>query len=145
MLGQLWGPVHPGPFLILTTSVNSMRLTLAALAFSFWLLSLGCGGSTETTKPLDEAQQVASLLTEFIDSSPATIGNYFVGKQKVSAADFKKYVSMTYELDGKPNISGDTATANVKMKSSDGKELGIKEWSFAKEGGKWKLKSAPMP
>jgi hypothetical protein len=51
-----------------------------------------------------------------------------------------------YTVVGKPTVSGTTATAKVRVDpASGGATVGEVEWTFEKEGEKWKIKSAPLP
>ena len=120
----------------------SVTLVLGSVAL------VGCGRSSiETNKVGDDRTQLATLLTEFADTGSATtMKPYFAVGSKVSPAEHKKYVALVFEFDGKPEVNGNTATGTVKMRtSSDGKEMGSKEWTFVKEGDKWKIKSALLP
>jgi hypothetical protein len=58
----------------------------------------------------------------------------------------KRYSAYLYELASDPAVSGDMATANVKMRehrSGDNRSPVV--WSFVKEGDVWKIRSAPLP
>jgi len=110
----------------------------------------GCGGSDGADKSiakLNDSQQIKSLVTEFADTaSPASMKKYFGPGQKIGKDEFKKFLSMTYKLNGTPTITGDTATGQVNMVGvNDGKDLGTKDWSFIKEGPSWKIKEAQVP
>ena len=111
----------------------------------------GCGRGTNSKRGSvvshTDNQQLAALVTEFADTgSPLTMVKHFVPGTKIGTADYRKYIAHNYRVDGKPAIEGDSATATVKvMAANDGREVGAKEWTFAKQGDKWKLRSAPLP
>jgi hypothetical protein len=124
---------------------------MAILTASSLLALTGCGGSASTQRgtlvELNDGQQLASLVTEFADTgSPLTMVKHFVPGTRIGTAEYRKYIAHNYRVDGKPAIEGDSATATVKvMTANDGRDVGAKEWAFAKQGNKWKLKSAPLP
>lgn len=123
-----------------------MRLVLTC---GLVALLAGCGDKNQYDPKATIADDlyINSLVSEILDSDEKQIVKFFTddNKRKVGKAEYKKLTSYTYAINGKPVVSGDTATANVKVIGKDGKEIGVKEWEFAKEGGKWKIKSAPLP
>ena len=47
---------------------------------------------------------------------------------------------------GKPTIKGDTATIKMRvLVPNTDNEVGQVEWTLVREGGNWKVKSAPVP
>lgn len=116
---------------------------LAALTFSS-----GCGGSSKGPSfGSEEGKKIAELLGEVSDTADRQkLAGLFVKGAAPKAADLDRVAAYYYDLDGNPSISGDAATARVKARHQlSGQESGPVEWSFVKEGDRWKIKSAPLP
>ncbi|MCI0465110.1 MAG: hypothetical protein L0Z62_49950 [Gemmataceae bacterium] len=115
----------------------------------FFLLLAGCGGSDPAQEfGGEEGKKIASLIRGFSDdvTNPKELEKAFVAGAAPKGAAQKKYQGYQYCPVGKPSISGDTAKATVSFeKLSTGDRLSEKTWEFVKEGGTWKIKSAPMP
>jgi hypothetical protein len=117
------------------------------LAVTLALLT-GCGGTDG--KPLDMGGEDGSKISAVIEDVNDAVGNpkkldtLFVKGAK--PADPKKFAKCGYTIVGKPTVSGTTATAKVRIDpAGGGQSLGEQEWSFEKDGDKWKIKSAPLP
>lgn len=128
-----------------------MRPAVLAGFLSVGLLcTAGCGGTASTaleSVELDDYQKIASLVTEFNDTADYRgMARYFTPDNSIGGTEYKKYIAHTYQVEGKANVTGETATATVKvMKANEGPYVGSKEWAFVKQGNRWKLKSAPLP
>lgn len=120
---------------------------LPVFALSAALLC-GCGGSD--VKPLDMGGEDGNKISALIEDVNEGIGSakeadtLFAKGSK--PADLKKYAKFTYSIVGKPTVSGTTGTAKVRVDpAGGGKTVGEVEWTFEKDGDKWKVKSAPLP
>jgi hypothetical protein len=122
------------------------RFTLSAALLS---LACGCGGSSTTDNKtgLDlggaDASAVATLVEDMNDAkgNAKKVAGIFV---KGAAPDAKKFNSYDYYIVGKPAVTGSDATCKVRL-DAKGATKGEQEWSFVKEGDKWKIKAAPLP
>ena len=66
--------------------------------------------------------------------------------QRTPAAELRKFAKYhDFRPNGKPSVSGETATVKVQLFDAGGQQVGEVEWAFVQEGGHWKLKSAPLP
>jgi len=110
-------------------------------------LGSGCGesGPGGPSYGGEEGRKIAQLV-ELVNDEKSTSKNLarlFV--KGAAPKDTRKYPLYYFEVSGEPTVSGDSATAMVKVKQEAGEETVEKEWSFAKEGDAWKIKSAPLP
>jgi hypothetical protein len=124
-----------------------MRLTALLGLILPCLFALGCGGDSNgrPTSGSGDTVRINSLVLEFTDVGGVPAFNrYFAAGSKMTDKDLKKFSQFSYKLDGTPAVSGDTATAKVKV-LKDTQELSTQEWSFVKEGDAWKIKNAPLP
>jgi hypothetical protein len=110
-------------------------------------LTIGCGGAD--VKPLDmggpDGDKISALIEEVNEGigSAKEVESLFV---KGTKPDTRKMGKFGYTVVGKPTVSGTTATAKVRVDpASGGATVGEVEWTFEKEGEKWKIKSAPLP
>lgn len=111
------------------------------------IMALGCGGGAAT---VDMGSPEGKLVAEAIENLNDSAGNATkFGKAFAKGsgpAAGKKYSGLGFYIVGKPTVSGDQATAKVRIeKLSDGSTVGEQEWSFVKEGSDWKIKTAPLP
>ena len=122
------------------------RALIALIAGLSAVAPTGCGSSA-TPPPFDagseDGNQLAKLLDDFNEAkySQAKLKPLFAGPLP---AHWKKYDPYACQLDGKPSVAGDAATAKVALRHDDGTQKSA-EWSFAKDGGQWKVKAAPLP
>jgi hypothetical protein len=109
------------------------------------LLLAGCGGRVEDFGGA-EGKAIADLISHFDDlqTRPKDFEAAFVASAVPKGAARKKYSNYQYSLLGRPTVSGTTATATVAMERPGDKPI-EKTWEFAKEGGTWKIKAAPLP
>jgi hypothetical protein len=113
------------------------------------LISLaGCSSSGRDAAELTDATLIPQILRSFSGSAsdPRNLPTWFAQGATPPAAEQRKYGKYTYRAEGKPAVTGDTATVQVKLRDAKSdQEAGIVEWTFVKEGGNWKIKSAPLP
>jgi hypothetical protein len=88
-------------------------------------------------------QFIASL--DDVKKDPKLLAPWFAAGAAPPAAELRKFAKYTCQADGRPTVTGDTATAKVKVLDANEHEVGQVEWTLVKEGGNWKLKSAPLP
>jgi hypothetical protein len=110
----------------------------------------GCGSEGGTAnKALDvggpDATAVAALVEDLNDANTSSkkLDQLFVKGAKPT--DLKQFSKCSFYISGKPSVSGSSATCKVRIDDAAGKTLGEPEWSFEKDGAKWKVKAAPMP
>jgi hypothetical protein len=122
---------------------------LASLAPCLAFALVGCGGSTDG-KPLDMGGEDGNKISALIEEVNEGIGSareadaLFAKGSK--PADLKKFTKFTYSIVGKPSVTGSTGTAKVRIDpAGGGQSLGEKEWTFEKDGDKWKIKTAQFP
>lgn len=112
------------------------------------LWTIGCGASPDTSKGADMGGPDGTLISTLIEDT----NDIGTNKKKLEAAfakgvaipDAKQFAKYSYSIKGKPNVSGDTATCKIAAATAIG-EVSELEWTFAKDGDKWKIKSAPLP
>lgn len=122
--------------------------TRIALCAALLALASGCGSSpTDTKNGLDlggaDASAVATLVEDMNDAkgNAKKIAGMFV---KGVAPDAKKFNPYDYYIVGRPAVTGAEATCKVRLDGKGGTK-GEQDWSFTKEGDKWKIKAAPLP
>ena len=109
----------------------------------------GCGSDSDS-KPLDmggpDGDKISSLIEELNEAvgNPKKLDAMFMKGSK--PVDSKKMTKCGFSIVGKPSVSGSTGTAKVRVDpAGGGATLGEVEWTFEKDGDKWKIKSAPLP
>jgi hypothetical protein len=125
-----------------------MRGLMALVLGAGVLAALGCSGSTaQPPDAKDDGAQVAALVDRMNDESNTTtrLKESFATGTPIDKKQAQKYPQYRYELKGTATVSGATATATVTIEKHAGGNPTEKEWTFVKEGDKWKIKSAPMP
>lgn len=126
-----------------------MHLRIVALAL-FSLALAGCGSNTgsqsqeQSKQPQDATEAIRGLIADVPDKTSSPIPAKQLFMNPPPAGQLKRYAANSYEVVGSAQMSGDTATARVKVTTDDGKESEV-EWSFVKDGEHWKLKDAPLP
>ena len=85
--------------------------------------------------------EFTSVLRMLSDSAqdPARAPEIFSG---TPGKDSARYGAFVYDMVAPPKIDGDTATVRIQMRPKATKEA---EWIFVRDGGKWKIKAAPLP
>ncbi|MBU6295709.1 MAG: hypothetical protein KJS91_13590 [Planctomycetes bacterium] len=126
-----------------------MKMAFVSLAAVIAITLVGCGEGANQGKAnaqTNDAAKLASLVTEFADTGTnLTMKNYFSGGKTITPAEHKRYIGFSYQLEGSPAVSGDSAKANVKITPNEGSASATKEWLFALDKGTWKIKDAPLP
>jgi hypothetical protein len=113
----------------------------AMLLAPLWLA--GCGGSPAATK-----DQMLLGLVSSVPGAAREAGAFqclFVEGEAPKDAQRARYAKYSFEIKSS-SVSGDAATITVVVKDRAGNNtLGEAEWTAAKAGNEWKLKSAPLP
>ena len=113
----------------------------AMLLLPLWLA--GCGGNPAVTK-----DQMLLGLVSSVQGAAREAGAFqwlFVAGEAPKDAERARYTKYSFEIKSS-SVSGDAATITVVVRDlKDNKELGETEWTAAKVGNEWKLKSAPLP
>jgi hypothetical protein len=125
-----------------------LRNTTALSALTALTLLCGCGSGSRDAADLTEQIKVGQLVSslEDVKKNPKLIGSWFAQGAAPPDAELRKFAKFTtYKTDGLPTVSGDTATAKVNVLGPNDQILGTVEWTFVREGGHWKIKSAPLP
>jgi hypothetical protein len=123
---------------------------ISAVALPAALLALGCGSPAPQGPSYgsDDGKEIANVVARMSDeNTPAELPRTFVaGAVPKDAKQAKRYSTYTYRVNGDPTINGAEATAKVTVRSvANSATTSDHEWTFAKEGDKWKIKSAPLP
>ncbi len=126
-----------------------MRLVGALLTGLVLVLAAGCGGAASAPPDFggDDGKQIADLVDRMNDESNATsrLKSIFAAGTAVDKKQTKTYPQYRYDLKGKVTVNGTTATGTVAIEKQAGGDPSEKEWTFVKEGDKWKIKTAPLP
>lgn len=118
-----------------------------ALAAALALLP-GCGSAAKIAPPPDygseEGLKIAQLVSHFNEdkADPVKFRRAFADNPP---ADWKRYDRFTFEVkSGSPKVDGAAAAATVTVhKEANYEVVATVEWTFAKVGDVWKLKTAP--
>jgi hypothetical protein len=106
-------------------------------------------GRTPPGPPTTADAILRNLAAQMADAArnPTTFKDYFAsGATLPSEADRKRYQKYLFTAVSGPRISGDTATLTISVRDDDNPSpIGQVEWTFVREGDKWKAKSAPLP
>jgi hypothetical protein len=79
------------------------------------------------------------------DYSAKKLTPLFAAKTLPDKGTLQKMQKLAINVGGKPVVNGSDATLPVNFADHSGKSLGKTEWTFVKEGDRWKVKSAPLP
>lgn len=129
------------------TCVRS-ALTPAAVALA---LPLSGGGERPSSSvPVSGDERLVSDVVENFNEArqDAKKSEKLFAKGAMPAkVEFKKYGQFSsWANAGGPKLSSDTASMTVAVRDEKtGNDAGHVEWTFAKEGSDWKIKSAPLP
>jgi hypothetical protein len=124
------------------------RFYLFVFLLAFGLVA-GCGDSTP--KPQDfggeDGKGIAELVDRMNDESNTIprLKAIFASGTSNTQKEANLYPLFSYTLKGKVSVNGDTATGTVSITKNDGSDPVDKEWTFVKESGQWKIKTAQMP
>ena len=103
---------------------------------------VGCGGD-DVGSSADELSQFISGVSDSM-GNPATFVAVFATGAAPAESEQSKYLQ--YRFWAKDvDISGDSATVTVEISDSSDKVVAEVEWTAVREGGQWKLKTAPLP
>ncbi len=125
---------------------SGILLALVAVVFAV----PGCGSNGSNGPPAldfgsEDGKKIAELVSD-LNEAKATAQKFKTLFVAPAPSNWKTYEALNFDVVGKPKVDGTQATAKVKIRSdADQAEKGEKEWAFAKEGDKWKIKSAPLP
>ncbi len=126
--------------------LSGCRWIIALFFVAVSLASMGCKEKTKTQNlGGEEATQIALLVEEVNEAagnSQKLAGLFATGSAPSDAQKFTKYA---FTIVGKASVSGTTGTIKVRVDSAEGQKLGEQDWTFEKEGDKWKIKTAPLP
>jgi hypothetical protein len=132
--------------------VESLPLSVAraCAAVGLALLMSACGGAPSSSVPVaGEERKVSDVVEDFNEArqNVKRSERLFAKGAMPAKAEFKRYGQFSYWPDaGIPKLSGETATMKVTVRDENtGIDAGQVEWTFAKEGTDWKIKSAPLP
>ena len=102
---------------------------------------MGCGESVP-----NDADELNVTIANLSDAAadPDSFQSFFVDGSAPDKSKRHRYRDYFYEM-SPPEISGDRATAVVRIMNSTGKVLDEKTWTFSKVGKQWKIRDAPLP
>jgi hypothetical protein len=104
----------------------------------------GCGGTDDGEST--EADKVSGLVSELADGARAaeSFQELFADGAAPPETDRPRYGKYMYRATN-VDISGETAEMTVDVQDSSNNEIGQVQWTAARSGDQWKLKSAPLP
>ncbi len=113
----------------------------------------GCGGSSNLE--LNDAVRIGIVVSNVSEAvtSPAAerFERLFAEGVAPPVAERAKYgPPLQFNVEGEPEVSGDSATFSVKVvrdepNAAEPVAVGQVEWTAVKVGDQWKLKTAPLP
>ncbi|HEY1376646.1 MAG TPA: hypothetical protein VGF55_07620 [Gemmataceae bacterium] len=111
------------------------------------LPAAGCGrGPTEAAAADPDGSAVAELVTQVEGARDARRATKLFAAGAVPPADRLKKLAAYSLAPGRPAVAGDAATLKIRLTDNrTGADAGEVEWSFVKENGSWKIKTAPLP
>lgn len=123
-----------------SVATDRFRVLMAVTAVLL-IAFLGCGD----VGPTDE-QQVNITIANLSDAAldPGSFTSFFVAGSVPDESLRHRYRELFYEIDP-PVISGNSATAMVRMTNVAGEIIAEKEWTFSKVDTEWKIIAAPLP
>jgi len=126
---------------VCTSSITRFAalLTLASI--------LGCGGQEKSgPRQLSEHENIYVIVDSLCDRTTDTLDfeNQFAPGAKPPTADMKRYRGYRFEAVSS-DISGNSATAQVIAKDSDGNKIAEMEWTLQNDDDCWRLKTVPLP
>ncbi len=105
----------------------------------------GCSGTpTPPSYGSEDGKKIAELIADFNDgmSDVKKFNTNFATKPTKTNTEYGRYM---YDVSGSPSVNGEQATAKIKVTRDNGKDKGVADWTFVKQGDKWKIKEAPLP
>jgi hypothetical protein len=126
-----------------------MRLLAAGLFTALALVVFGCA---LTPRPPDyggeDGGKIARLVDDLNDDANTVpkLKAAFAAGTPVGRKEAKAYPQYRFEMKGNPSVTGDTATATIEVCRHSATEGGRDmQWTFVKEGDRWRIRSAPLP
>ena len=107
------------------------------------LLQPGCNRAAPVNLANNETAEPVDRLAEAVDS-PKKFRELFCGAVPTDA-DRKRYGGYAFQVAGIRSVSDSEAVLNVTIDDGKADHPSEAEWTVAKDGGKWKLKAAPLP
>jgi hypothetical protein len=130
---------------------DRVRRDRVRAAGALLLLAAACGGCGTRSVPGPD-QTEAGALAVVVRTVPDRVRNpnsfreLFADGAAPTEAQRPLYARYQIEPISVPRIEGDTATVEVRVYDDRaGKDIGKVTWTLAKQGDKWKLKTAPLP
>jgi hypothetical protein len=122
------------------TSIR-FRVIVGALAC---LSIVGCG---RKAVPRHDANPMAKPVTQLADAAENAkhFRQLFVASAAPDEKQRKRYAEAMYMVTEVHPTSDSEAELRVKVLDGNGGERGEMTWSVVRDGGKWRLKSAPLP
>lgn len=124
---------------------SGILLALVVVVFAVpgcW--SNGSNGPPALDFGSEDGKKIAELVSD-LNEAKATAQRFKALFVAPAPPNWAAYETLNFDVVGKPKVDGTQATATVKIRSdADQAEKGEKEWTFAKVGDAWKIKSAPV-
>jgi hypothetical protein len=124
----------------------SNRTPILYFGLFLCLALAACSGRGRVGSLSDEAKGISESLDLLNDyrGDPKKCEQLFVaGTTLPDARVLSKY---TFSLRGSQSASGTTVTLPVMVyDETAGQEVGVFDWTFEKDGGRWKIKSLQLP
>ena len=114
---------------------------LAAVVALHAAMTIGCGDSGPT-----DSDQVNVAIANLSEAAleRESFESFFVAGSAPGESERPRYRGYFYEMDP-PKVTGDTATARVRILDADGDLVGEKDWLFSRVDDQWKISTAPLP
>ena len=127
------------------TGRNSCLPVVAGLGALLLLTAVaGCGGQSGGPGTMVDSDLISVGLITGLNTDPEGFPSFFVDGAVPSDSERERYARYVFKATS-TDISGDSATASVRVEDLDGKLIGKEEWTAVKVGKTWKLKQAPLP
>lgn len=107
------------------------------------VMPVGCDRAAPANLANNEAAAPVDRLAEAVDS-PKKFRELFCGAAP-SDAERKRYGEYAFQVARIRSVSDSEAVLNVTIDDGKADHPSEVEWTVAKDGGKWKLKAAPLP
>ena len=115
------------------------------------VLATGCGGSggrtLEDEQTLSEDEHVRRFVSGVSDAtgSAKAFEALFAKGAEVSESERSRSGPYMFRASSVKIVWGSATVTVIVEQAADDKAIGEVEWKCVKEGGKWRLRSAPLP
>jgi hypothetical protein len=108
--------------------------------FILCFMVVACGHGSDPGDP-EVAKIKWAVTSGMVDSAKS--GGVF--PPDTPKAEMDRYGKYDFVLLEEPKVSGETATVKVRVRTKKDEAVGDAEWTFVRQEGTWRVKSAPLP